>query len=76
MIWTILYGWTTDGRNMTKMDALPLMHLCGTLNAEILIELKFIHFRVLESAFDWANVLFYKMILNSRYHGDDNFHGQ
>ena len=39
-------------RQMASMGALLLMHLCGTLNAEILIELRFIHFRVLEMSFD------------------------
>ena len=59
---------------MASMGALPLMHLCGTLNAEILIELKFIHFRLLEMSFDWVNVLFYKMKFYTQ--GDVNFHGQ
>ena len=64
------YNGTTDG----KMGVIPLMHLCGTLNAEILIELKFIHFRLLEMSFDWVNVLFYKMKFYTQ--GDVNFHGQ
>ena len=70
------YDGTTDGPNidMSKMGVLPLMHLCGTLNAEILIELKFIHFRVLEIFTDWTNVLFYKKkFLNSRYQGQRKF---
>ena len=61
-------------RQMASMGALPLMHLCGTLNAEILIELKFIHFRVLEMSTDWTNVLFYKMkFLYLRYQGQRKF---
>ena len=68
------YDGTTDGPNMTKMGVLPLKNLCGTLNAEILIELKFIHFRILEMSTDWANVLFYKMkFLSSRYQGQWKF---
>ena len=61
-------------RQVASMGALPLMHLCGTLNAEILIELRFIHFRVLEIFTDWRNVLFYKKkFLNSRYQGQRKF---